>query len=123
MGAAACLLLPAWSWLEGSATFTWNMYSRAAEFRVDLVTFDSEGRPHPRNPTALAVHAAPGPASLLGGSDHWRPGPSSILRAHIDDFATYACRETQASAVEITLHERIVGGPERATGQRLACTP
>jgi hypothetical protein len=99
------------------------MYSRAGEFRIDLVTFDSEDHAHPRNPTALAVHAAPGPASLLGGSDHWRPGPSSILRAHIDDLARYACHETRASTVEITLHERIVGGAERATRQRLACTP
>jgi hypothetical protein len=124
IGAIACVLLPAASWLEGSATFAWTMYSRAGEFCIDLLAFDADGRPHRRNPTLLAIHAGPGAASLLAGSDHWRQGPSMhTLRRHLDALAEYACSETRAAAVEVTLRERIVGGPERATTQRRTCEP
>jgi hypothetical protein len=100
------------------------MYSRAGEFRVDLVTFDADGRAHARNPTALAGHAAPAMAALLAGSEHWRPGPSvAVLRAHLGDLAAYACRELGASAVEVTLRERPASDEERVTTQRKGCAP
>jgi hypothetical protein len=102
----------------------WTMYSRAGEFRIDLVAFDAVGRAHLRNPTVLAEGATLGAASLLAGSDHWRPGPSvANLRSHLDDLAAYACRELGASSVEITLHERTGGRPERATTSRRPCSP
>jgi hypothetical protein len=125
IGAIACVLLPAASWLEGSATFAWTMYSRAGEFCIDLLTVDAAGRPNHRNPTLLAHHAEPGAASLLAGSDHWRQGPSmGILRRHLDELAAYACDETGAVLVEVTLRERVVGGgAERATTQRRRCEP
>ncbi len=124
LGAIVCFVLPAASWIEGSATFAWTMYSRAGEFRIDLVAFDADGRPHRRNPTALAEHAAPATALLLAGSDHWRPGPSmATLRRHIDDLAAYACRETLAARVEVILRERVGDRPERATTGRRACAP
>jgi hypothetical protein len=121
-GAFFCVVLPAGSWIEGSRTFAWSMYSRAGEFRIDLVTFDAQGKPHARNPTALAEHAAPAAAGLLAGSEHWRQGPSvAVLRAHLKDLASYACRELGASAVQITLRERSLGGPERSTSDRREC--
>jgi hypothetical protein len=125
IGAIAFVLLPAASWLDGSATFAWTMYSRAGEFCIDLLTFDAGGRPNRRNPTLLARRAAPGAASLLAGSDHWRQGPSmGILRRHLDELAAYACNETGAVVVEVTLRERVVGGDaERATTQRRRCEP
>jgi hypothetical protein len=100
------------------------MYSRADEFCIDLVTFDAGGTPHRRNPTLLARRAGTGAASLLAGSDHWRQGPSmAILRRHLDELAEYACSETAAVAVEVTLRERIVGGAERAITRRRPCEP
>lgn len=100
------------------------MYSVANEFCIDLLTFDADGRVHRRNPTLLALHAGPGAASLLAGSDHWRQGPvMGPLRRHIDDLAAYACAETAAFAVELTLRERLVGGPERATSSHRRCAP
>jgi hypothetical protein len=110
--------------LEGSATFAWTMYSRAGEFCIDLFTFDAGGRVHRRNPTLLAPNAAHGAASLLAGSDHWRPGPSmAILRRHVGELTEYACTETGAVIVEVTLRERVVGGAERATTRRRRCEP
>ena len=47
IGAFACVLLPAASWLDGS------------------VAFDADETPDRRNPTLLAGHAAPGASSLL----------------------------------------------------------
>jgi hypothetical protein len=124
VGALVCVVLPAGSWLEGSRAFAWSMYSRAGEFRIDVVTFDAAGRAHARNPSALAEHATPAAADLLAGSDHWRPGPSvAVLRTHIADLAGYACRELGATAVEITLRERAASGKERVTTQRSECTP
>jgi hypothetical protein len=124
IGAIGCVLLPVASWLEGSGMFAWAMYSRASEYRVDLLTFDADGGLHRRNPTFLATHAGLGAASLLAGSDHWRQGPSmAILRRHLDELAQYACPETHAAAVEVTLRERVAGGAERATTRRRSCTP
>ena len=97
------------------------MYSRAGEFRIDFVATGADGHRRSRNPTALAENASAGTASLLAGADHWRQGPSmATLRTHLDDLADHACRETGAVAVELTLHERTVGGPDRATASRRA---
>jgi hypothetical protein len=124
VGALVCVVLPAGSWIEGSRFFAWSMYSRAAEFRIDLVTFDADLRARPRNPTALAEHAAPAAGALLAGSDHWRPAPSlAVLRAHLSDLAHYACGDLAATSVEITLHERSAPGAERATTERMGCAP
>lgn len=123
VGALVCFVLPAGSWIDGSGAFAWTMYSRAGEFRIDLVAFDAEGRAHMRNPTLLAEHAAPIEASLLAGSDHWRPGPSvATFRTHLDDLAAYACTELGAAAVEVTLRERVRSG-ERSTTRRRVCGP
>jgi hypothetical protein len=122
VGALICVVVPAGSWIEGSRFFAWSMYSRAAEFRLDLVTFDADRRARPRNPTALAEHAAPAAGALLAGSDHWRPAPSvAALRAHLSDLARYACSDLGASTVEVTLHERSGSGIERTTTQRTGC--
>jgi hypothetical protein len=122
VGALVCFVLPAGSLIEGSGMLAWTMYSRAGEFRIDLVAFDSEGRAHLRNPTVLADGATLGAAALLAGSDHWRQGPSvAALRSHLDDLAAYACRELNAVSIEISLHERTGHGPERATTSRLTC--
>jgi hypothetical protein len=124
IGVIACVVLPAASWLEGSATFAWTMYSRAGEFCIDLIAFDAAGNPRQRNPTLLALHAGPGAASLLAGSDHWRQGPSmALLRHHLDELARHACSETGAAAIEVTLRERVLGGAERATTRRARCAP
>jgi hypothetical protein len=124
VGAVVCFLLPAGSWVEGSGKLAWTMYSRLGEFRIDLVAFDADGRAHLRNPTVLAGGATLGAASLLAGSDHWRPGPSvAALRGHLDDLAAYACHELGAVSVEITLHERSSGRSERATKSRRRCSP
>jgi len=123
VGAIACFVLPAASWLQGSGTFAWTMYSRAAEFRIELVVTDVGGHRRSRNPTALAERATPEMASLLGGSDHWRQGPSvEALRSHLDDLAEVACRETGSADVELTLHERTLGGSDRSTASRRVCT-
>jgi hypothetical protein len=122
VGAIACVVLPAASWLAGEPTFAWTMYARSGEFRIDLLAFDADGRLHRRNPTLLAEHASPGAALLLAGSDHWRPGPSmATLRAHLDDAAAYACGQVAAASVELTLHERRTGIAEHSTTARCDC--
>lgn len=124
VGAIACFALPAGSLVQGSGTFAWTMYSRAGQFRIDLVAFDADGRAHLRNPTVLADGATPEAASLLAGSEHWRQGPSlAVLRAHLDDLAAYACRDLGAASVELTLHERRDPGEQRATSSRRRCLP
>jgi hypothetical protein len=124
VGALVCVVLPAASSIEGSRFFAWSMYSRAAEFRIDLVTFDADRHARPRNPTALAEHAAPAAGALLAGSDHWRPAPSvAVLRAHLSDLAHYACRDLGASSAEVTLHERSAPGAERTATRHTGCAP
>ncbi|MGO9838540.1 MAG: hypothetical protein ACLP1X_30530 [Polyangiaceae bacterium] len=122
VGAVVCFVLPAGSLVRGSGMLAWTMYSRAGEFRIDLVAFDSAGRAHIRNATVLADGATLGAAALLAGSDHWRQGPSvAALRWHLDDLAAYACRDLNATSIEISLHERMGNGPERVTSSHLVC--
>jgi hypothetical protein len=124
VGAVVCFLLPAASWLDGSSRFAWAMYSRAIDFRIDVVTFDADGRAQRRNPTALAERASPAAVSFLAGADHWRPGGSlATLRAHAGDLASYACREFGATALEVTIRERTEGRPERTTAEKIRCAP
>ncbi|MDP9152306.1 MAG: hypothetical protein M3O36_20465 [Myxococcota bacterium] len=96
IGVIACVVLPAASRLEGSGAFAWTMYSRAGEFRIDLLTFDADGRSSQRNPTLLADHAAPGAASFLAGSDHWRYGPPMVTLRPIC-ASSRACSVTSLS--------------------------
>jgi hypothetical protein len=122
VGVLACVLLPAGSRLQGSGLLAWTMYSRTGEFRIDLVTLDSTGRAHTRNPTILASGADANTGALLAGSDHWREGASIyVIRAGLYDFAGYACRETGASSVVITLHERRGTDHETATRCERRC--
>jgi hypothetical protein len=124
VGALACVLLPAGSRIQGSGMLAWTMYSRTGEFRIDLVTFDATGRAHVRNPTILASGADPNTAALLAGSDHWRQGASvHVIRGGLYDFAGYACRETGASSVVITLHVRRGSDSEQATRCERQCAP
>ncbi len=102
----------------------WTMYSRIAEFRVELVAFDAAGRAHLRNPTILADGASGAVSSLLAGSDHWRQATSlAALRDHLGDLAAYACAELHAASVTLTLHERHGGRSELATTCERQCAP
>jgi hypothetical protein len=102
----------------------WTMYSRTAEFRVELVAFDAAGRAHLRNPTLLADGASGDVPSLLAGSDHWRQATSiASLRDHLGDLAAHACTELKAASVVITLHERHGGHSEQATTCERQCAP
>jgi dienelactone hydrolase len=124
VGFVVCLLLPAASWAEGSAMLAWTMYSRTGELRVDLVAYDATGRAHLRNPAVLADGVSPDVASLLAGSDHWRPASSvAAIRDHLDDLALHACRELGAASVAITLHERSGRGSERVLTRERTCPP
>jgi hypothetical protein len=124
VGAVVCVVLPAVSWLQGSRQFAWAMYSRAGEYRIEVVAWDAQGRARLRNPTALAEHAAPVESALLAGSDHWREGPSMApFRTHLGELAAYACTEFGAAAVEVTLHERPDRVADRVTTQHRTCRP
>jgi hypothetical protein len=122
-GAIACFGVPVASWVEGAGQFAWTMYSRTGEYRIDVTAFDARGSPRPVNPTALAEHSAPSAAALLAGSDHWRGGPTFMIRAHLRDLAGYACGEEAADAIEVTLHERNPGSEEQTTSRRVGCRP
>jgi hypothetical protein len=124
VGALACVVLPLGSRIQGSGLLAWTMYSRTGEFRIELVTFDATGRAHARNPTILAGGADPNTAALLAGSDHWREGVGLyVLRLGLYDFAGYACRETGASSVVVTLHERRGSDSEVSTRCERRCGP
>jgi hypothetical protein len=45
----------------------------------------------------------------------------AILRHHLDELAAYACSQTGAVTVEVTLRERVGGGAERTTTRRQEC--
>jgi hypothetical protein len=122
LGATACILLPAGSWVEGTRLFAWTMFSASSTYRIEITEVDPSGRSHAVNPTALAVNAAPSAAAILAGSDHWRGGASlATLQDHVDDLARYVCTETGAATVQVTLRQRTGEAPERVARSQVTC--
>jgi hypothetical protein len=103
------------------------MFSGAEPYRIDIVATAADGSTESVNPTALASHAAPHVAVYLAGADHWRNGTAlvAVLRAHLDELAAYACRETKAASIAVTLRERERFGGERVrqTSRAAKCRP
>jgi hypothetical protein len=124
LGAFFCVVLPVFSWADGSRMFAWTMFSGAEEYRLEVTAKDAGGQPSPVNPTLLAAHASPHTAVYLAGADHWRSGAAviGILRAHLGELARYACAEVSAASVEVTLRERPrFSSAPRTTTARVVC--
>jgi hypothetical protein len=117
------VVLPAASWLNGTGTFAWTMFSKSASYRLQVDVIDAAGARRAVDPGALAPRAGPSAAVYFRGAHHFRHAPvGSTFRRHLAEVGALACAEPGAVSVEISLFERRTLDAEvRETAARVTC--
>lgn len=121
-----CIVSPAASWLDGSGSRAWTMYSRSATYRLRITSFDADGRRRSIAPSELASRAERNLASVLAGSESFRRGPQGfVLRGLLARLAELACGgPIPTERVELSLDEReTLDAPMRRTSATRQCVP
>jgi hypothetical protein len=89
----AFIVLPAYSWHDGSGWLAWTMFCRSQTYRLRASVTDASGATHLVNPNELTALVDGETAAYLSGSDHWRHAPvGDGLRANLEGLARLACR-------------------------------
>jgi len=123
LGAFVCVLLPAWSWFDGSGSLAWSMYAHSASFRLRIAAFDERGKQRSLAPSALAAHAEQDLRTTLGGAEAFRHARQGrLLRRFLPELAKLACDVSQAERVTLTLEEKPdLDTPARVDVERRHC--
>jgi hypothetical protein len=102
------LVLPGYSWLDGSGWLAWTMFSKSETYRLRVTVTDAFGTSKLVNPTALARFAGEQVALYLSGSEHYRQAPvGNAFAANLGSLAKLACREAPSAVrSRITLDSR-----------------
>jgi hypothetical protein len=102
------LLLPAYSWLGGSGSLAWTMFSKSQTFRLSVRALDKTGRTRVVNPSELAKFADAETATYLLGSEHFRQSPvGSAFVGNLPSLAELVCRTApQPTRATVTLEIR-----------------
>jgi hypothetical protein len=109
VGCLVCLGLPLGSWVLSEGALAYTMYAATVAYRLEVVGYDSQGRPAPIAPTELARYASPFAAPFLYRADEPRELPQiTALRAHLADVGRLACAHSTSSEVHVTLFEGAV---------------
>jgi hypothetical protein len=125
LGLIACVLLPAWSWLDGSGSLAWSMYAHSSSFRLRIVSFDRTGKQRSVAPSALAAHAEQDLTTALGGAEAFRHARQGrLLQRHLPELAQLACEVSGAERVVLTLEDkRDLDAPALVSVERRRCGP
>lgn len=118
------VVLPGYSWLDGSGWLAWTMFSKSETYRIRLVTTDSAGRERLVNPTALAGLAGEQVAPYLSGAEHFRQAPiSNAIVANLSGLAQLACRVAPGAvrAGAALDSRKNLDAPVRTTTVEVAC--
>ncbi len=118
------LVLPGYSWLDGSGWLAWTMFSKSETYRIRLITTDSAGQSRLVNPTALAQLAGEQVAPYLSGAEHFRQAPiSDAIAANLGGLAQLACRVAPGAVrADAALDSRKnLDAPVRTTAVEVSC--
>ena len=120
------LVLPGYSWLDGSGWLAWTMFATSATYRIAVRVTDGAGTTRVVNPTELARFAQGDAATYLSGADHFRHAPvAPSLRRNLSGIAMLACRTVPSSAAAwIRLETRAtLDSPVEASETVVTCNP
>ena len=103
-----CLVLPGGSYLQGSAIFAWNMFSKSETYRMTILATFPGGERREMDPRALKPLVNPALAYFLPAPGLWRHDPVGLtFRTGLPAIGGLQCRAgTGAIHVEVTLEER-----------------
>jgi hypothetical protein len=104
-----CAVLPAASWLDGTGSFAWTMFSKSETYRIRIDVTLSDGRHMLVNPTALTAYASVDLAGYLSGAESWRHGPvGRNLRHDLRGLCHLSCRlPSRPSRADIEIETRV----------------
>lgn len=107
LGVLACVLVPAYSWLDGSGSLAWSMYAHSSSFRLRIVGFDRNGKQRSVAPSALAARAEQDLRTALGGAEAFRHARQGrLLQRYLPQLAQLACQVSRAERVVLTLEDK-----------------
>ena len=90
------VVLPGYSWINGSGWLAWTMFAMSSTYRVSVRVTDGAGVTHVVNPTELARYARGDAATYLSGADHFRHAPvAPSLQRNLPGIARLACRTAE----------------------------
>ena len=103
-----CVVLPAGSYLHGSAIFAWNMFSKSETYRMSIIETSADGTRRELDPRAIKHFVNPSMGYFLPPPSAWRHDPVGYtFRTGLPAVAALACRIGRgARRIEVTLDER-----------------
>ena len=115
-----CLLVPGLSWLDGTGSLAWTMYSGSGSSRLRIAAIAADGSRRVIAPTQLAARAGHEMIPYLTGAERWRVAPAGALRRRLADIAPLACQLHDATAIELTLEtKRTLDAPVEISSARV----
>jgi hypothetical protein len=91
--AIVAVVLPAYSWHDGSGWLAWRMFSKSETYRLTVRVTDAGGGVHLVNPLELARFTTAETAPFLSGAEHFRHAPAGAkLRESLIPLGALACR-------------------------------
>ena len=118
------LVLPAYSWLDGSGWLAWTMFSKSETYRIRMTVTDDAGRSRLVNPAALSRFAGEQVALYLSGAEHFRQAPiSNAFAANLGGLGKLACRAIAGAArARVALDSRRnLDAPVLTTAVEVSC--
>ena len=118
------LVLPGYSWLDGSGWLAWTMFSRSETYRLRVTVTDHAGQSRLVNPTALTRFAGEQVALYLSGAEHFRQAPiGNAFAANLEGLGRLACRaSTGAARANVAFDSRAnLDAPVRTTSAEVSC--
>ncbi len=93
------VIIPAYSWRDGSGWLAWTMFSRSQTYRLAVTVSDARGVIHVVNPSELTRVTGGDVQVLVAGAEHFRHAPvGGAFRRELPLLAHLACRLVPHSA-------------------------
>jgi len=100
----ACIVVPAWSWLDGSGSLAWTMYAHSSSFRLRIQALDEHDKARSIAPSALGALAERDLRTALSGAEGFRHARQGAqLQRYLPRVAELACSVSHAAKVVLTL--------------------
>lgn len=118
------VLVPAYSWHDGTGWLAWTMFSKSQTYRLSVVVTDQDGERHVVNPTELAKFTSPDTVPYLTGSERFRHAPVGItLRDSLPALGDLACSAVPRGALASIAIEirRTLDSPVERTSVDVPC--
>jgi hypothetical protein len=122
VAAIACVALPGASWIDGTGSLAWTMYSGSSSYRLEITAFSAGGARRALAPTELARRVGLEERPCFAAADTWQMIPCRGLRLRLAEVGALACKLRPAEEVEITLFtRRTLDAPPESRSARVRC--